>query len=68
MELLACLKAKLLFYPFPPPPFDACRKQPTTTISLSLVLFDDNDYSVLVVFRSCVGVKAPSAVCNLNIP
>ena len=47
-------KVKLLvedqaaFLPLPPTPFDACRKQSTTASSLSLVRFDDNDYSVPV--------------------
>ena len=47
-------KAELLiedqaaFLPLPPTPFDACRKQSTTASSLSLVRFDDNDYSVPV--------------------
>jgi hypothetical protein len=36
------------FLPLPPVPFDACRKQPTHPNSLSLVRFDDNDYSVPV--------------------
>jgi hypothetical protein len=36
------------FLPLPPVPFDACRKQPTRANSLSLVRFDDNDYSVPV--------------------
>jgi transposase len=34
--------------PLPAAPFDACRKQPTRANSLSLVRFDDNDYSVPV--------------------
>lgn len=48
------IKAELLqedqaaFLPLPPIPFDACRKQPTRANSLSLVRFDDNDYSVPV--------------------
>jgi len=48
------IKAELLkedqaaFLPLPPTPFDACRKQPTRANSLSLVRFDDNDYSVPV--------------------
>jgi transposase len=47
-------KAELLkedqaaFLPLPAAPFDACRKQPTQANSLSLVRFDDNDYSVPV--------------------
>jgi transposase len=47
-------KAELLkedraaFWDLPPVPFDACRKQPTRANSLSLVRFDDNDYSVPV--------------------
>ena len=50
----AGIKADLLkedqaaFLPLPPTPFDACRKQPTRANSLSLVRFDDNDYSVPV--------------------
>ena len=34
------------FLPLPAAPFDACRKESTTANSLSLVRFDDNDYSV----------------------
>jgi hypothetical protein len=47
-------KAELLkedqavFLHLPPVPFDACKKQPTRASSLSLVRFDDNDYSVPV--------------------
>ena len=36
------------FLPLPAAPFDACRKASTTASSLSLVRFDDNDYSVPV--------------------
>jgi transposase len=36
------------FLALPPVAFDACRKQPTRANSLSLVRFDDNDYSVPV--------------------
>jgi transposase len=36
------------FVPLPVAPFDACVKRPTTADSLSLVRFDDNDYSVPV--------------------
>ena len=36
------------FLDLPPVPFDACKKQPTRANSLSLVRFDDNDYSVPV--------------------
>jgi transposase len=36
------------FLPLPAAPFDACRKQSTTASSLSLVRFDNNDYSVPV--------------------
>jgi hypothetical protein len=36
------------FLPLPTAPFDACRKASTTANSLSLVRFDDNDYSVPV--------------------
>jgi len=49
-------KAELLmedreaFLELPPVPFDACRKQPTRGNSLSLVRFDDNDYSVPVAY------------------
>ena len=39
-----------VFLPLPPSPFDACRKQPTRANSLSLVRFDDNDYSVPVAY------------------
>ncbi len=38
------------FLPLPATVFDACRKQPTQANSLSLVRFDDNDYSVPVVY------------------
>ena len=38
------------FLSLPPSPFDACRKQPTRANSLSLVRFDDNDYSVPVAY------------------
>ena len=47
-------KAELLkedqaaFLGLPPVCFDACKKQPTRANSLSLVRFDDNDYSVPV--------------------
>ena len=34
----------------PAAPFDACRKEPTRAKSLSLVRFDDNDYSVPVFY------------------
>jgi len=49
-------KAELLkedqaaFLSLPAAPFDACRKQPTRANSLSLVRFDDNDYSVPVAY------------------
>jgi transposase len=36
------------FLPLPAAPFDACRKRSTAANSLSLVRFDDNDYSVPV--------------------
>jgi transposase len=36
------------FLPRPAAPFDACRKRSTAADSLSLVRFDDNDYSVPV--------------------
>lgn len=38
------------FLPLPATVFDACLKQPTQANSLSLVRFDDNDYSVPVVY------------------
>jgi transposase len=38
------------FLPLPTAAFDACRRQSTTASSLSLVRFDDNDYSVPVRF------------------
>jgi transposase len=38
------------FLPLPVVAFDACRKQPTRANSLSLVRFDDNDYSVPVCY------------------
>ena len=38
------------FLPLPAAPLDACRKQPTRANSLSLVRFDDNDYSVPVYY------------------
>ena len=38
------------FLPLPAGRFDACRKQPTRANSLSLVRFDDNDYSVPVCY------------------
>jgi transposase len=50
------IKAELLkedqsaFWDLPPVPFDACKKQPTRANSLSLVRFDDNDYSVPVAY------------------
>lgn len=49
-------KAELLkedqaaFLPLPVSVFDACRKQPSRANSLSLVRFDDNDYSVPVAY------------------
>jgi len=49
-------KAQLLkedqaaFLSLPTSAFDACRKQPTRANSLSLVRFDDNDYSVPVAY------------------
>jgi transposase len=45
-ELLA--EDQAAFLPFPAAPFDACRKQSTAASSLSLVRFDNNDYSVPV--------------------
>jgi transposase len=47
-ELLA--EERQAFIDLPPSPFDACRKQPTQANSLSLVRFDDNDYSVPVAY------------------
>jgi transposase len=47
-ELIA--EDRRVFLPLPPSPFDACRKQPTRANSLSLVRFDDNDYSVPVAY------------------
>jgi transposase len=38
------------FLPLPAGAFDACRKQPARANSLSLVRFDDNDYSVPVAY------------------
>ena len=38
------------FFPLPAGTLDACRKQPTRANSLSLVRFDDNDYSVPVAY------------------
>jgi transposase len=38
------------FGALPPTAFDACQKQPTRASSLSLVRFDDNDYSVPVAY------------------
>jgi transposase len=45
-ELLA--EDQNAFISLPSSPFDACRKQPTRANSLSLIRFDDNDYSVPV--------------------
>ena len=39
-----------VFLDLPSSSFDACRKQPTRANSLSLVRFDDNDYSVPVAY------------------
>src|SRR5512139_1454518 len=36
------------FLPLPPVPFDACKKEPARANALSLVRFDQNDYSVPV--------------------
>ncbi len=47
-ELLS--EERSTFLPLPPSLFDACRKQPTRASSLSLVRFDDNDYSVPVTY------------------
>jgi len=38
------------FLPLPAGPFDACRKVSTTASSMSLVRFDENDYSVPVAY------------------
>jgi transposase len=38
------------FHSLPAGRFDACKKQPTSANSLSLVRFDDNDYSVPVAY------------------
>jgi transposase len=43
-------KDQAAFLSLPPATFDACRKQPTRANSLSLVRFDDNDYSVPVAY------------------
>jgi hypothetical protein len=48
LELLA--EDRKAFISLPPSPFDACRKQPTRANSLSLIRFDDNDYSVPVFY------------------
>jgi transposase len=47
-ELLT--EERAAFLPLPETAFDACRKQPTRANSLSLIRFDDNDYSVPVVY------------------
>jgi transposase len=47
-ELLA--EDQAAFLPLPAGAFDACRKQPTRASSLSLVRFDNNDYSVPVAY------------------
>ena len=47
-ELLA--QDQAAFLPLPAGVFDACRKQPTRASSLSLVRFDNNDYSVPVAY------------------
>jgi transposase len=61
-DLKRCLRGKVgtkaerlkeeqaAFYALPAGTFDACRKQPTRANSLSLVRFDDNDYSVPVAY------------------
>jgi transposase len=41
---------QVVFLDLPTVPFDACRKHPTRASSLSLVRFDDNDYSVPVAY------------------
>ena len=47
-ELLA--EDQAAFLPLPAGVFDACRKQPSRASSLSLVRFDNNDYSVPVAY------------------
>ena len=47
-QLLA--EDQAVFLSLPAGVFDACRKQPTRASSLSLVRFDDNDYSVPVAY------------------
>ena len=47
-QLLA--EDQAVFLSLPAGVFDACRKQPTRASSLSLVRFDDNDYSVTVAY------------------
>ena len=58
------------FLPLPSHPFEACRKQSTTVSSLSLVRFDDNDYSVPVAYaHHTVVVKGYYhlvQICHLN--
>jgi transposase len=44
------VKDQAVFLDLPSSSFDACRKQPTRANSLSLVRFDDNDYSVPVTY------------------
>ncbi len=48
LELLA--EERKTFISLPPSPFDACRKHLTNANSLSLIRFDDNDYSVPVFY------------------
>ena len=44
------IEDQAVFLDLPSSSFDACRKQPTRANSLSLVRFDDNDYSVPVAY------------------
>jgi transposase len=47
-ELLEADRAE--FLPLPASPFEACRRRSTTSTSLSLVRFENNDYSVPVAY------------------
>ena len=59
---------KKAFWSLPDGPFDACRKTSTTVSSLSLVRFDNNDYSVPVchAYRTAVvkGYMDRVAICR----
>lgn len=61
---------RTVFLPLPAEAFEACRKQSTTVSSLSLVRFDDNDYSVPVAYaHHTVVVKGfyeEVRICHLN--